>query len=240
MGENPEFERQYLGGELELEFTPQVQSDWGGQSGAGGRERVCEGTLAERCRAGGAGIPSFYTPTGYGTLIQEGGAPIKYAADGSIAIASAPKETRLVNGVNYVLEEAITGDFALIKGAKADKLGNVTFKSTARNFNQAMAKAATTAIVEVEEIVEVGELDPDHVHLPSIYVHRLVLGPKFEKRIEVSSPPLAAFQCQPSSPPAEGEAHEAVRPERAPLPGRQGAGEDCAAGGAGVLRRRLQ
>lgn len=165
VGENKEFERQYLGGELEVELTPQ-------------------GTLAERIRAGGAGVPAFYTPTGYGTLIQEGGAPIKYASDGSIEIASTARETRQFNGTNYVMEEAITGDYALIKAWKADKKGNLVFRKTANNFNQAMAKAAKTTIVEVEEIVETGELAADAVHVPSIFVHRVILGKNYEKRIE--------------------------------------------------------
>merc|ERR1711879_44401 len=155
VGENKEFERQYLGGELEVELTPQ-------------------GTLAERIRAGGAGVPAFFTPTVYGTLIQEGGSPIKYNPDGSIAIESKPRETREFNGTNYVMEEAITGDYALVKAWKADKKGNLIFRKTANNFNQAMAKAAKTTIVEVEELVEVGELEPDAVHVPSIFVNRII------------------------------------------------------------------
>lgn len=165
VGENAEFERQYLSGELEVELTPQ-------------------GTLAERVRAGGAGIAAFFTPTGYGTLIHEGGSPIKYAADGSIEIPSAPREHRVFNGINYIMEEAITGDVSLIKGWKADKSGNVTFRKTARNFNVPMAKAGKIAIVEVEEIVENGCIKEEDVHLPSIYVQGIVKGPKYEKRIE--------------------------------------------------------
>ena len=148
VGENKEFERQYLAGELELEFTPQ-------------------GTLAEKLRAGGAGIPAFFTRTGYGTLIAEG------------------KETRQFDGEWYVMELALTADIALIKGAKADKAGNLMFNKTARNFNPLCAKAGRVCVAEVEEIVEVGELAPDDIHLPGIYVQRLVLNPNPEKRIEV-------------------------------------------------------
>ena len=147
VGENKEFERQFLGGELELEFNPQ-------------------GTLAERLRAGGAGIPAFFTATGYGTVVAEG------------------KETREFNGRMYVMETALTADVALVKAWKADKAGNLLFRKTARNFNPACAMAGKTCIVEVEEIVEIGAIDPDHVHLPGIYVDRIVLNPHPEKRIE--------------------------------------------------------
>ncbi|KAF1612383.1 UNVERIFIED_CONTAM: putative succinyl-CoA:3-ketoacid coenzyme A transferase, mitochondrial, partial [Eudyptes robustus] len=167
VGENKEFERQYLSGELELEFTPQ-------------------GTLAERIRAGGAGVPAFFTPTGYGTLIQEGGAPIRYSKQkkGEIELASSGKETRTINDVNYVLEEAITGDFALIKAWKADTLGNLVFRYTTGNFNIPMAKAGKITIVEAEELVEPGEIQPHEVHVPSVYVQRIIKGEKYEKRIE--------------------------------------------------------
>lgn len=166
VGENKHFEKQYLTGQLEVELTPQ-------------------GTLAERLRAGGAGIPAFYTPTAYGTVIQEGGFPIKYNTDGkTVAISSKPRETRSFNGRNYVLEEAITGDFALIKAWKADTSGNLVFRATARNFNPDCAKAAKVAIVEVEEIVPAGTLTPDEIHLPGIYIDRVVKGEKYEKRIE--------------------------------------------------------
>ncbi len=147
VGENKEFERQYLAGELALEFTPQ-------------------GTLAEKLRAGGAGIPAFYTRTGYGTLVAEG------------------KETRQFNGEWYVMEESLTADLALVKAWKADKAGNLLFRKTARNFNPLAAMAGEVCIVEVEEIVETGELDPDQIHLPGIYVHRIVHNPNPEKRIE--------------------------------------------------------
>uniref|UniRef100_A0A673ABB5 Succinyl-CoA:3-ketoacid-coenzyme A transferase n=1 Tax=Sphaeramia orbicularis TaxID=375764 RepID=A0A673ABB5_9TELE len=166
VGENAEFERQYLAGELEVELTPQ-------------------GTLAERVRAGGAGVPAFFTATGYGTLIQEGGSPIKYNADGTIAIASEPREVREFNGRHYIMEKAITGDFALIKAWKADKAGNIIFRKTARNFNQPMCKAAKITIVEVEEMVDVGTFAEEDIHIPSIYVHRIVKGASYEKRIEV-------------------------------------------------------
>ncbi|KAJ3603875.1 hypothetical protein NHX12_028616 [Muraenolepis orangiensis] len=130
VGENVEFERQYLSGELEVELTPQ-------------------GTLAERIRAGGAGVPAFFTATGYGTLIQQGGSPIKYNKDGTIAIASEEREVREFNGRHYIMEMAITGDFALVKAWKADRAGNIIFRKTARNFNQPMCKAAKITVVEV-------------------------------------------------------------------------------------------
>ena len=147
VGENKEFERQYLAGELELEFTPQ-------------------GTLAEKLRAGGAGIPAFYTKTGYGTLVAEG------------------KETREFDGEWYVMERSLRADVALVKAWKADKSGNLLFNKTARNFNPLAAMAAKVCVVEVEEIVEIGEIEPDQVHLPGIYVQRLVLNATPEKRIE--------------------------------------------------------
>jgi 3-oxoacid CoA-transferase subunit A len=147
VGENKEFERQYLSGELELEFTPQ-------------------GTLAEKLRAGGAGIPAFFTRTGYGTLVAEG------------------KEVREFNGVPHVLEHSLTADVALIKAQKADKAGNLLFNKTARNFNPLCAMAGRITVVEVEELVESGELDPDDIHLPGIYVDRIVVNASPEKRIE--------------------------------------------------------
>ena len=147
VGENKEFERQYLAGELELEFNPQ-------------------GTLAERLRAGGAGIPAFFTATGYGTIVAEG------------------KETREFNGKQYVMETALVADVALVKAWKADKSGNLVFRKTARNFNPACAMAGKVCIVEVEEVVETGSIDPDQVHLPGIYVDRIVLNASPEKRIE--------------------------------------------------------
>jgi 3-oxoacid CoA-transferase A subunit len=147
VGENKEFERQYLAGELDLEFNPQ-------------------GTLAERIRAGGAGIPGFYTKTGVGTLVAEG------------------KETKEFDGEIYVLERGIRADLAIIKGWKADLAGNMVFRKTARNFNPVMATAAPVCVAEVEEIVPVGNIDPDHIHLAGIYVKRLVLGAPYDKKIE--------------------------------------------------------
>ena len=165
VGENKEFERQYLSGELEVELTPQ-------------------GTLAERLRAGGAGIPAFYTPTGAHTAISEGGLPVLYASDGSVARYSEKKEIRSFDGRDYVLEPAIRGDFAIIKAWKGDRYGNLVYRSTAMNFNPMMATAADITIAEVEELVEVGSIDPDHVHTPGIFVHRIYQGERYEKRIE--------------------------------------------------------
>ena len=147
VGENKEFERQYLAGELQLEFTPQ-------------------GTLAEKLRAGGAGIPAFFTRTGVGTIVAEG------------------KETREFDGHVYVMERALNPEVSLVKAWKADKSGNLVFRRTARNFNPAAAMAGKTTVVEVEQLVEVGEIDPDAVHLPGIYVHRIVVNAHPEKRIE--------------------------------------------------------
>jgi 3-oxoacid CoA-transferase subunit A len=147
VGENKTFERLYLEGKLEVELCPQ-------------------GTLAERLRAGGAGIPAFYTPTGYGTVVADG------------------KETREFDGRPYVLERALRGDFALVKAWKADRWGNLVYRKTARNFHPMMAAAGRITIAEVEEIVELGELDPDQVHTPGIYVQRVIRGERYEKPIE--------------------------------------------------------
>jgi 3-oxoacid CoA-transferase subunit A len=147
VGENKEFERQYLAGELELEFTPQ-------------------GTLAEKLRAGGSGIPAFFTKTGVGTIVADG------------------KEVREFNGEQYVMERSLVSDVALVKAQKADKAGNLVFRRTARNFNPVCAMSGKITVVEVEEIVETGEIDPDDVHLPGIFVHRIVLNTTPEKRIE--------------------------------------------------------
>lgn len=147
VGENKEFERQFLSGELEVELTPQ-------------------GTLAEKLRAGGAGIPAFFAKTGVGTQVAEG------------------KETRIFDGVEYLMERSLTADIALIKAYKADTAGNLIFRKTARNFNPDVATAGKICVVEVEELVEVGELDPDSIHLPAIYVHRIVVNPNPQKRIE--------------------------------------------------------
>jgi 3-oxoacid CoA-transferase subunit A len=165
VGENKEFERQYLSGELEVELTPQ-------------------GTLAERLRAGGAGIVAFYTPTGAGTAISDGGLPIRYAADGSVAKHSEKKETREFGGRTYVLEPAITGDYAIVKAWRGDRFGNLVYRHTAMNFNPMMATAAKVTIAEVEELVDVGDIDPDHIHTPGVYVHRIFQGSNYEKRIE--------------------------------------------------------
>ena len=147
VGENAEFERQYLSGELEIEFNPQ-------------------GTLAERIRAGGAGIPAFYTKTGVGTLVAEN------------------KETRVFSDENYVLETGLTADLSVVKAWRADRWGNLTYRKTARNFNPMMATAGKICVAEVEELVEVGDMNPDHIHTPAIYVNRLIVGPQYEKRIE--------------------------------------------------------
>lgn len=155
VGENKEFARQYLSGELEVELTPQ-------------------GTLAERMRAGGSGIGAFYTRTGVGTFVADGGMPWKYDSDGGVALASPPKETREIRGHTYVLEQAIEADYSLVRAAVADTSGNLRFNLTARNFSPLAAMAGRVCIVEAEEIVEVGELAPDDIHLPGIYVHRLV------------------------------------------------------------------
>jgi 3-oxoacid CoA-transferase subunit A len=159
IGENKEFARQYLGGEVEVELTPQ-------------------GTLAERLRAGGVGIPAFFTPTGVGTVVSEGGMPWRYAADGSVALASPSKETRVLSSLGadreYVLEHGIRADFALVRAAKGDRHGNLIFHQSTRNFNPLAAMSGRVTIAEVDELVEVGELDPDQVHLPGIYVDRVV------------------------------------------------------------------
>uniref|UniRef100_A0A914RLC6 Succinyl-CoA:3-ketoacid-coenzyme A transferase n=1 Tax=Parascaris equorum TaxID=6256 RepID=A0A914RLC6_PAREQ len=149
---------------------------------SGLEDPVFQGTLAERIRAAGAGIPAFFTPTGFGTLVQMGGSPVKFDKEANIEIASAAKETRMFNGVNYVLEEAIRGDYALIKAWRADKHGNLLF--SAGNFNAPMCKAAKVTVVEVEEMVEAGEIAPNDVHVPSIYCHRLFLGKDYKKPIE--------------------------------------------------------
>ncbi len=155
VGENREFARQYLAGELEVELIPQ-------------------GTLAERLRAGGAGIPAFYTPAGVGTQIADGGLPWRYRADGSVAVASPARETREFQGRDYVLERAITCDFALVHAAKGDRHGNLVFRRSAANFNALAAAAGRVTIAEVEELVEPGELDPGQIHVPGVYVQRVV------------------------------------------------------------------
>ncbi|MFI0924036.1 CoA transferase subunit A [Streptomyces sp. NPDC021012] len=155
IGDNKEFARRYLGGELELELTPQ-------------------GTLAERLRAGGCGIPAFFTPAGVGTQAADGGLPWRYAEDGTVAVASPPKETREYDGRTYVLERGITTDFALVRAARGDRHGNLVFARASRNFNPLAAMAGRITIAEVEELVEPGELDPDQVHLPGVFVQRVL------------------------------------------------------------------
>ncbi|KAF9984210.1 Succinyl-CoA:3-ketoacid coenzyme A transferase 1, mitochondrial [Mortierella antarctica] len=157
--------KQYLSGELEVELTPQ-------------------GTLAERVRAGGAGIPAFFTPTAYGTEVQTGELAIKYSADGKVLIRSKPREVREFNGRKYIMEEAITGDYSLVKAWKGDAYGNLVFKGSAMNFNPVMAKGSKNTIAEVEEIVPVGSLKPEDIHLPGIFVKRIIQGKSYEKRIE--------------------------------------------------------
>jgi 3-oxoacid CoA-transferase subunit A len=172
VGENKEFARQYLAGELEVELTPQ-------------------GTLAERLRAGGAGIPAFFTATGVGTQIAEGGLPWRYAADGSVAVSSPAKEVREFQTAEgpkqFVLEPALVADFGLVRAWRGDRHGNLVFNKSARNFNPLAAMAGRVTVAEVEELVEPGELDPDHIHLPGIYVQRVLpLTPDqvTDKRIE--------------------------------------------------------
>ncbi|MFB6556105.1 MULTISPECIES: CoA transferase subunit A [unclassified Streptomyces] len=155
VGENKEFARQYLTGELEVELVPQ-------------------GTLAERLRAGGCGIPAFYTPAGVGTPLAEGGIPWRHHADGGVAVASPAKETRTFHGLDYVLEEAITCDFALVRAARGDRHGNLVFDKSARNFNPLAAMAGRVTIAEVEELVEPGVLSPDDIHLPGVFVQRVI------------------------------------------------------------------
>ncbi|MFF8609508.1 CoA transferase subunit A [Streptomyces sp. NPDC015346] len=155
IGANKEFARQYLAGELEVELIPQ-------------------GTLAERLRAGGAGIPAFYTPAGVGTQVADGGLPWRYDGSGGVAVASPPKEVREFDGVPHVLEHGIRTDFALLRAAKGDRHGNLVFAKSARNFNPLAAMAGRVTVAEVEELVEPGEIDPDHVHVPGVFVQRVV------------------------------------------------------------------
>ncbi|MGJ0387968.1 CoA transferase subunit A [Microbacterium sp. CGR1] len=170
VGENKEFERQFLSGELELELTPQ-------------------GTLAEKLRAGGSGIAAFYTQTGVGTQVAEGGLPRRYNPDGTVAVASTPKDVRSFEAAGeareFVLEEAITTDFALVHARAGDRHGNLIFNKAARNFNPLAAMAGRICIAQVEQLVDPGELDPDRVHLPGVFVHRIVeVGGDIAKRIE--------------------------------------------------------
>ncbi len=167
VGGNKELARLYLTGELDVELTPQ-------------------GTLAERLRAGGAGIPAFYTPTGVGTMVAEGGIPIRYDADGNVVKTSEPKEVRVFDGEQYVLETALTADFALVRAAVGDRHGNLVFRESAGNFNVPAGMAGRITIAEIEELVEPGDIKPEHVHLPGVFVDRVVVvgaeGKKIEKR----------------------------------------------------------
>jgi 3-oxoacid CoA-transferase subunit A len=165
VGENKEFERQFLSGELEVELVPQ-------------------GTLAERLRAGGAGIPAFFTPAGVGTQVAEGGLPWRYDGSGGIALASPPKEVREFDGTPYVMERAIRTDFALVHARYGDRHGNLVYEKSAQNFNPLCASAGRVTIAEVEQLLEPGQLDPMNVHTPGIFVQRVVHVPDVEKRIE--------------------------------------------------------
>jgi 3-oxoacid CoA-transferase subunit A len=177
VGENAEFARQFLNGELEVELIPQ-------------------GTLAERLRAGGCGIPAFYTPAGVGTLVADGGLPWRYSPDGAITVSSPPKEVREFAGASYILEESITTDFALVRASVGDTVGNLIFDATTRNFNPLCAMAGRITIAEVETLVEPGAMDPATVHLPGVFVQRVVLARDREpKRIErlTVRPPRQSF-----------------------------------------------
>src|SRR3954449_1264892 len=165
VGGNKELARLYLSGELEVELTPQ-------------------GTLAERLRAGGVGVPAFYTPTGVGTMVAEGGIPIRYDAEGNVVQTSEPKEVRVFDGEQYVLETALVADFALVRAAVADRHGNLVFRESAGNFNAPAGMAGRITIAEVEELVEPGEIKPEHVHLPGVFVDRVVVVSAEDKKIE--------------------------------------------------------
>ena len=175
VGENKVFEKMYLDGEVDLDLTPQ-------------------GTLAERCAAGGKGIPEFYIPATFATVVQTGELPVKYNRDGTVAKYSMPRNVKVFNGKNYVLEEAIAGDYAFIKAWKADRLGNVVFRLSAQNFNGAMARNSQHTIVEADQIVEPGAIDPDAVHVPGIYVSSVIqaIEPKNIKKIVYAHEPNEA------------------------------------------------
>jgi 3-oxoacid CoA-transferase subunit A len=168
VGENKEFARQYLAGELEVELTPQ-------------------GTLAERMRSGGSGIAAFFTRTGVGTQVAEGGMPWRYDSDGSVALASPPKPVQVFDGLEYVLERAIVADFGLVRAWKGDRHGNLVYRDAARNFNPLAAMCGRVTVAEVEHLVEPGEIDPNEVHTPGVFVQRVVAltpGQAADKRIE--------------------------------------------------------
>ncbi len=182
VGGNKELARLYLSGALDVELTPQ-------------------GSLAERLRAGGCGIPAFYTPTGVGTMVADGGIPVRYDAEGNVSVQSQPKETRVFDGQEYLLETALTADFALVRAAVGDRHGNLVFHESARNFNPLCGMAGRVTIAEVEELVEPGEILPESVHLPGVFVQRVVVvgteGKKIEKRTtrprtDTSDTPAAA------------------------------------------------
>lgn len=196
VGENKEFARQYLSGELTVELTPQ-------------------GTLAERMRAGGSGIGAFFTPTGVGTAVAEGGLPWRYSPDGSIAIASPPKEVRNFRGTDMVLEEGIVTDYALVRAAIADRAGNCQFHAAARNFNPPAAMSGQITIVEAERVVEVGELAPDAVHLPGIFVKRILeLTPEQAARKDIEKRTTRPVTTRARHEPAE-EAGSQARAQEA-------------------------
>lgn len=190
VGENKTFERMYLSGEIELELTPQ-------------------GTLAERCRSGGAGIPAFYTPAAFGTVVQTGDLPLKHNSDGTVASYGQPRDVKVFDGKSYVMEESIKGDYAFVKAWKADKLGNCQFRFSAANFNGAMGRNAKMTIVEAENIVDVGEIDPAAVHLPGIYVKRVIQSTA-DKKIEKHT--FAKEEGETKS--ALGEGEQAAKRER--------------------------
>lgn len=182
VGENKEFARQYLSGELEVELVPQ-------------------GTLAERLRAGGCGIPAFYTPAGVGTPLADGGIPWRHASDGGVAVASPVKETRVFGDRVFVLEEAVTCDFALVRAARGDRHGNLVFEKSARNFNPLAAMAGRVTIAEVEELVEPGALGPDEIHLPGVFVQRVVgLSPRDRSSLPPLLPSMFPRAFRPAEP----------------------------------------
>ncbi|WP_369132701.1 CoA transferase subunit A [Modestobacter sp. I12A-02662] len=190
VGGNKELARLYLSGELEVELTPQ-------------------GTLAERLRAGGIGVPAFYTPTGVGTMVADGGIPIRYDAEGKVVETSRPKEVREFDGRQYVLETALTADYGLVRAARGDRHGNLVFRESARNFNPLVGMAARTTIAEVEELVEPGEITPEDVHLPGVFVHRVVVvGPEGKKIEKRTTRPRAEAAAAPAA--AGDEATEAT------------------------------
>ncbi|MDJ0313655.1 CoA transferase subunit A [Arthrobacter sp. H35-D1] len=202
VGENKEFARQFLAGELEVELTPQ-------------------GTLAEKLRAGGAGIPAFYTAAGVGTQVSEGGLPRKYDGAGGVELASPPKEVRTFGNAEFVLEESLTPDFALVHAWKGDAHGNLVFHATAMNFNPLCAMAGQITIAEVEELFEPGELDPEHIHVPGIFVQRVVHVPAgtpgSEKRIEKRT--VAGGQSPDGVPGARDPLPQSSQAQTGPLSG---------------------